>query len=111
VFHRIRTGLPRALVHMALSFLARIRRVSNPPAPVAPSTPAPSPFTDPSPQPPYVQRPLRLDPPARPHTIDPERRLRRSVMRLALDGLVVAAGVGQAYSTGSLVLATTKAAA
>lgn len=109
--HRIRTGLPRTLVHMALSLPARVRRASNSPAPVAPSTPAPSPFTDPSPQPPYTQRPLRLDPPARPRTIDPERRLRRTAMRLALDGLVVVAGAGQAYSTGSLVLATTEAAA
>lgn len=111
MFHRIRTGLPRALVHMALSFLARIRRASNPPASVSPSVPAPSPFTDPSPQSPYGQRPLRLDPPSRPHTIDPESRLRRTAMRLALDGLVVVAAAGQAYSTGSLVLVTTKAAA
>ncbi|MCL6292831.1 MULTISPECIES: hypothetical protein [unclassified Streptomyces] len=108
MFHRIRTGLPRALVHMALSFLARIRHASNSPASVSPSVPAPSPFTDPSPQSPYGQRPLRLDHPSRPHPLDPERRLRRTVMRLALDGLVVAAGVGQAYSTGSLVLASTR---
>ncbi|MFJ9109743.1 hypothetical protein [Streptomyces sp. NPDC102283] len=63
------------------------------------------------PQPPYGQRLLRLDHPSRPRPLAPERRLRRTAMRLALDGLVVAAVAGQVYSTGSLVLATTKAAA
>ncbi|MFJ5848696.1 MULTISPECIES: hypothetical protein [unclassified Streptomyces] len=38
---------------------------------------------------------------------DPERRPRRTV-RLALDGLVVAAGVGQASGTGALVVATAR---
>ncbi|MFD3412019.1 hypothetical protein [Streptomyces cyaneofuscatus] len=94
---------------MVLSFLARVRRAFSPSAPgPAPALRAQS--AEPSPQPPYGQRLLRLDPPSRPHTIDSERRLRRTAMRLALDGLVVAAGAGQAYSTGSLVLATTKAA-
>ncbi|MFI0763289.1 hypothetical protein ACH4PX_38575 [Streptomyces anulatus] len=78
-------------------------------APTPALTPAPP--VDSSPQPPYGQRPLRLVYPSRPRTIDPERRLRRTAMRLALDGLVVAAGAGQAYGTGSLVLATTRAAA
>ncbi|MFJ4855786.1 hypothetical protein [Streptomyces sp. NPDC088730] len=39
---------------------------------------------------------------------DPERRPRRTVMRLALDGLVVAAGGGQASGTGALVVATAR---
>ncbi|MEU8508311.1 hypothetical protein AB0C40_27080 [Streptomyces brevispora] len=84
MFHRIRTRLSRVL---------RVR---------------PAVLTQP--QPPYVQGVLRLAPPTRPLVIDPERRLRRTSMRLALDGLVVAAGAGQAYSAGALVFSTTRAA-
>ncbi|MEV7293680.1 hypothetical protein AB0N79_18970 [Streptomyces microflavus] len=111
MFHRIRTALPRTLVHVVLSFLAHVRRASSPPGSMnAPAHVLAAP-TGASPQSPYGQRPLRLDHPSRPRPLDPERRLRRTAMRLALDGLVVAAGAGQVYSTGSLVLATTKAAA
>ncbi|NEC01052.1 hypothetical protein G3I37_25290 [Streptomyces anulatus] len=96
---------------MVLPFLARVRRASSPPASVNAPAHVPAPPTETSPQPPYGQRVLRLDHPSRPHSLDLERRLRRTAMRLALDGLVVAAGAGQAYSAGSLVLATAKAAA
>ncbi|MGW0669662.1 hypothetical protein [Streptomyces sp. NPDC002746] len=82
MFHRIRTRLSR---------VPRVR-----------------PVVLPQPQPPYVQTVLRLAPRTRPAVIDPERRLRRTVMRLAVDGLVVAAGVGQAYGTGALVVATAR---
>ncbi|MFG2405000.1 hypothetical protein ACGFR8_11840 [Streptomyces brevispora] len=85
MFHRIRTRLSRVL---------RAR-----------------PVVQPQPQSPYVRHVFRLAPRTRPVVIDPERRLRRTVMRLALDGLVVAAGTGQAYSAGALVVATTRVAA
>ncbi|MFE3432186.1 hypothetical protein [Streptomyces sp. NPDC059171] len=111
MFHRIRTALPRTLVQVVLPFLARVRRAFSPPGSVNATAPTLAPPTATSPQPPYGQRLLRLNPPSRPQTIDPERRLRRTVMRLALDGLVVAAWAGQAYSTGGLVLATTRTVA
>ncbi|WP_371791296.1 hypothetical protein OG285_15625 [Streptomyces sp. NBC_01471] len=46
----------------------------------------------------------------RPLIPDAGRRTRRTAMRLALDGIVVMAGVGQAYSVGTLVFRTTGAA-
>lgn len=97
MFHRIRTRLPRTLVHVVLPLLARALRAFH--------------GTAPAPQPPHPQSPLRLAPRTRLHTIDPERRARRTALRLALDGFVVTAGAAQAYSTGSLVLATTRRAA
>ncbi|MFD8112399.1 hypothetical protein [Streptomyces microflavus] len=109
MFHRIRTAPARTLVHVVLSFLAHVRRASSPPGAVNAPAYALAQPTVTSPQPPYGQRLLRLGHPSRPHPLDPERRLRRTAMRLALDGLVVAVGAGQAYNTGSLVLATTKA--
>ncbi|MBV7245473.1 hypothetical protein [Streptomyces sp. MW-W600-10] len=96
---------------MVQSFLAYVRRASSPPGCVKVPAHVLAQPTETSSQPPYGQRLLRLDYPSRPHPLDLERRLRRTAMRLALDGLVVAAGAGQAYSTGSLVLATTRAAA
>ncbi|MFI7893428.1 hypothetical protein ACIFUY_19455 [Streptomyces sp. CACIS-1.16CA] len=111
MFHRIRTALPPTLVHVILCFLAHVRRPSSPPGSVNAPAHVPAPPTVTSPQPPYGQRLLRLGHPSRIRALDPERRLRRTAMRFALDGLVVAAGAGQAYSTGSLVLATTRAAA
>ncbi|WP_327296250.1 hypothetical protein [Streptomyces sp. NBC_01197] len=84
MFHRIRTHLARRRVPLNL-------------------VPAPLPSAS-------AQRPLRL-----PRTslcaIDVERRTRRTAMRLALDGIVVVAGAGQACSVGALVLRTTGAAA
>ncbi|MGC5398166.1 hypothetical protein ACPXCP_20830 [Streptomyces sp. DT20] len=68
MFHRIRTRVSRVL---------RVR-----------------PVVLPQPQPPYVRSVLRLAPRTRPVVVDPERRLRRTVMRLALDGLVVATARG-----------------
>ncbi|WP_405778443.1 hypothetical protein [Streptomyces sp. NBC_00859] len=85
MFHRIRT-------HLARRRVPRIAFALHPSA--------------------YPQRPLRL---TRTHrlydALDVERRTRRTAMRLALDGIVVVAGAGQAYSVGSLVLRTTGAAA
>ncbi|ROQ67898.1 hypothetical protein EDD93_2348 [Streptomyces sp. 840.1] len=100
--HRIRTPLPRTLVHLVLAFLASALSAFSRPAPPPHAAPQPAP------QPPH---PLRLVPPARARAIDPERRARRTAMRLALDGFVVSAGAAQAYSAGSLVLATTRGAA
>ncbi|MEV0913666.1 hypothetical protein AB0I93_05205 [Streptomyces sp. NPDC049967] len=68
MFHRIRTRLSRVL---------RVR-----------------PVVLAQPQPPYVRSVLRLAPRTRPVVVDAERRLRRTVMRLALDGLVVATARG-----------------
>ncbi|WP_406014283.1 hypothetical protein OG520_21800 [Streptomyces sp. NBC_00984] len=107
MFHRIRTCLPRTLVQVVLPFLARVLRVLRAPTPVTPvppSAPAPRIGAHPHPRPqlPYAQSP---------RPIDPGRRAHRTAMRLALDGLVVVAGVGQAHSVGSLVLATTRRAA
>lgn len=100
--HRIRTPLLRTLVHLVLAVLARALPAFR--RPVPPPHAAPRPTPQPS-------HPLRLVTPTRTHTIDPERRARRTAMRLALDGFVVTAGAAQAYSAGSLVLATTRGAA
>ncbi|MFI5769740.1 hypothetical protein ACIA74_14490 [Streptomyces sp. NPDC051658] len=91
---------------MTLLLLARVLRVLT-------FAPAPSSASRASahPQLPYRQSSLHLAPRTRPHTINPERRAHRTAMRLALDGLVVVAGVGQVHSVGILVLATTRGAA
>lgn len=102
MFHRIRTHLPRTLVHVVLPFLARALRAVSLAAPASHATLQP--------QPPHPQGLLRLAPRTH-HPVDPERRARRTALRLALDGLVVTAGAAQAYNTGSLVLATTRRAA
>ncbi|WLQ34708.1 hypothetical protein P8A18_15255 [Streptomyces castrisilvae] len=108
MFHRIRTHLARTLVHVVLPVLARILRAFRFPGPVP--LPAPVPLT--ASQPPPFHRPLRLAPRSRPHhPLDPERRARRTALRLALDGFVVTAGAAQAYSAGTLALATTRRAA
>ncbi|WP_406451805.1 hypothetical protein OG782_16985 [Streptomyces sp. NBC_00876] len=110
MFHRIRTHLARTLVHVVLPVLARVLRAFRFPGPVLPPAPAPVPIT--ASQPPSPHRPLRLVPRSRPHhPLDPERRARRTALRLALDGFVVTAGAAQAYSTGTLVLATARRAA
>ncbi|MGW2178435.1 hypothetical protein ACWCXX_10150 [Streptomyces sp. NPDC001732] len=107
MFHRIRTRLPRTLVQVALPVLVRVRR-----APVS-VMPVPAPAFMPRvglatpPQRPDECGPLGLAP----RTIDHERRARRTAMRLALDGLVVVAGVGQAHSVGGLVLTTARGVA
>ncbi|WP_326694511.1 hypothetical protein [Streptomyces sp. NBC_01766] len=90
-----------------------LRALTAASVPVAP--PAPRTETSTQPHPPYVQSPLRLNPRnyphPHPHPLDPERRTRRTAMRLALDGIVVVAGVSQVCSVGRLVLVTTGAAA
>lgn len=104
MFHRIRTHLARTLVHVVVPLLARVLRAFPVPAP------APVPLT--ASQPPHPHRPLRLVPRSRPHhSLDPERRARRTALRLALDGFVVTVGTAQAYTAGNLVLATTRRAA
>ncbi|MEU9761329.1 hypothetical protein AB0D98_16585 [Streptomyces sp. NPDC047987] len=107
MFHRIRTHLPRTLVQMALPALARDLRApasatSVPARVLTPRVGSPTP-----PQLPCGCGPLGLVP----RSIDHERRARRTAMRLALDGLVVAAGVGQAHSVGSVVLASARGVA
>lgn len=103
MFHRIRIHLARTLVHVVLPHLARVLRALTGRVPA----PAIAASLLPQPQPPYPHRPLRLVRRVHPHPIDPERRARRTALRLALDGLVVTAGSAQAYSAGTLVLATT----
>lgn len=111
MYHRIRTHLARTLVQVVLPVLARVLRALNLSALAPALALSPASHAGNCPQPPYPHRPLRLTARPRPHAIDAERRIRRTAMRLALDGLVVTACVRQAYSVGSLVAATTKAVA
>ncbi|OKJ32227.1 hypothetical protein [Streptomyces sp. CB01580] len=107
MFHRIRTRLPRTLVQMALPVLARGLRAPASVTSVPARVFAPRVGATTRPHPPCNGGPLGLGP----RTIDHERRARRTATRLALDGLVVVAGVGQAHSVGSLVLASARAVA
>ncbi|MFF9398028.1 hypothetical protein [Streptomyces sp. NPDC014744] len=92
---------------MALPVLARGLRAPASVTPVPARVFAPCVGAASPPQLPCGYDPLGLAP----RTIDHERRARRTTMRLALDGLVVAAGVSQAHSVGGLVLTTARGVA
>lgn len=107
MFHRIRTCLARTRVPLIRLSPARFLRplASRPASESAPGVGARAPLSTAYPS----QHPLRLTR-TRPLIPDAGRRTRRTAMRLALDGIVVMAGVGQAYSVGTLVFRTTGAA-